>query len=224
MPVLNLSALETSIREAITATNHAGHTLYQRRDHLTHEGLRAEWERLAGPTRKLVEKFTRELEAIKTAAGKIEEYERAELLRPVPVTGLTAAQEATVARLMARPSFAATESVTATITPHLSTVIATVLVEEIQARNDTVTDSFISGVLAAESTLYADAVKIAQRMPTVIGQLRHAISELEKATQFDVSVNGHAADAHARPGHYLVSIHLEFEEPVKIGTDGNIHV
>lgn len=223
MPVLNLSDFEARINSAIAAANHAGHQLYQRRENLTETGLRAEWDRLSAEHREAVAKFKSELTEINNAASKIEGYERDQLLQPTALGN--PAEEAAVARLMQRPSFGSLETFADLIRPHLGTRVAGLITQEVQARNTEVTDEFISAVLAQESSLFEDAMTVVNALPTAIGQLRTAVNELEKATRFEVSVNGHPIDGSSRPGAYLQPIAVSgLASPIRISTEGNLHV
>lgn len=220
----NLVALDSRIRATITTLNSEALRLHGRRNELTEEGLRNQWKAVAERHTPAVEEIAREVAEAAAALEKVEEYEVENLLPTAPATGLTAAQELTIARVLNRPGAYEVEALPTVIRPYLGTVIAGVIVEEIKLRNESITDEVVASVLARESVLYSDAVKAVREGQTIIGILSQGLQAVRHALSFD-NVNGHEVTAAARPGAYLPSLQKTYGEDVRfsLSADGNIY-
>lgn len=227
MAIHDLFATEKKIRTALDEIAKHGLGLHGRKSQYSLEGLRAEWEKLTKGQASRATALAAEVEAIAQAVDKIEGYERAHLLPPV--TTPTAAQELTVARLVARPGFAKElADVGPIIRPYLGTLTATVLVEELQARNKYITEGFIGGVLKDESLMYASTMQAAAHAPTAVGMLRAGVKQLRHALDLETSVIGHPVDSNARPGHHTrwlpLSTVYKPESGLKVNDQGNFNL
>lgn len=222
MATHDLLKIDSQIRATIAVLNAEGLRLHGRSTDLTEEGKRKEWERLTAKHPQQIATITAEVEAVAAALEKVEDYERDHLLRPVPEVGLNAAQELRVARLLARPGAYELEALPQGIRPHLETVIATVLVEEIQAYNPNVSDAYVSEVLAQESHLYKEALKNRKHGYGALDVLRQGLRDLDTALDFS-NVNGAPLDNPHRPGQFLTPMDSIFSS-FKIADNGNTHL
>lgn len=221
MTIYDLIKIDNEIRATIAVINAEGHRLYGKSSELTQEGKRKEWERITAKYPAQIDAITAKIDAIALAVDKVEPHERDALLRPVG-SGLTAAQELAIARLLARPGAYEMEKFAATIGPHLETTTATVMVEEIQAHNPQVDDNFVSAVLAQESRFYKEALESANHVSVALGVLRQGLTELTKALDFS-TVNGSDLHNPHRAGVFLTPLDSMFNS-LKIADTGNVHI
>lgn len=224
MTIYNLFQLDARIRATIATINAASLQLHGRRNELTSEGLRKQWEAVTAKFTPQVDQIAAEVEGVAAALEKVTDYEIGQLLPPVPAAGLNAAQELAVARLLGRPGVLEIEALPEVIRPVIETPVATVMVEEIQLRNESVTDEYVTTILSEESALFAGALRGVQDGRNILGVLRQGVVALRNALEFG-NVTGHDIDSHARPGAFIPSLQEMYGENAQftIGDDGNTH-
>lgn len=224
MTVYNLFQIDSRIRATITTINSEALRLHGRRADLTEQGLRTQWEQVTAKFAPQVDQIAAEVEEVAAALDKVTDYEVEHLLPEVPAAGLTAAQELRVARVLDRPGALEIENLPGVIRQHLQSPVATTLVEEIQLRNESVTDAYVTTILSEESALFAGALRGVQDGRNILGVLRQGVAALRNAVAIS-NVNGHEIDSHARPGSFIPSLQEMFGEGAQftIGDDGNVH-
>lgn len=225
MAVHDLIKLDARIRATISTINTEGLSLHARRADLTDEGLRKQWDRIVAKYTPQVEEIAAQVEEAAAALDNVHGRELEALLPTVPDAGLTAAQELRVARLLDRPGVLELEALPTLIRPHLETPVATVLVEEVQARNPNVTEEYVTAILAEESSLFEEAHRAAQDGRTIVGVLRQGVEELRKALDV-ANVSGAALDSQNRPGQFLLNLQQAYGEGVQLSVSdkGDIRV
>lgn len=176
--------VETALIESIAEIGVAWDGLRERKDAYTADGLRTEWERVTLEPRARIEKARDTLDMYEEALSLIAGAERRRLLPAAPAAGYDMTTELAAARVVGRAGKWEHSRLVAALEPLAGTPAASLIVEELQAR-ELITPETVESVLMGNDR-YAAVAKFHHTLLTGLNaSLRVTLREAERATRVE---------------------------------------
>lgn len=204
--------IETRLRALIGEYEVAWSRFATRRDDYTREGLVKAFGDATKSTAAKLNAARAELEDYAAGIDMVIPAERARVLPPAPAGGYTSTQELAAARVLGRHVDWDIRTYVAAVEPMAGTPTATLITEELAARNR-LTDGAEDVLLRTVSERYAAATKLVQLMLAGLrGPLKSAVREVERAGNPETWFNHHS-----EPGRHLLSL-SDAHGPLRLDT------
>ncbi|NLA55118.1 MAG: hypothetical protein GX859_02285 [Corynebacterium humireducens] len=212
MTIIDPFKIETNLHTIIAQYRAAWDRLAPIRDDYTPEGLAKSFATSTASTTAKLNAARAELEDYAAGIDMVIPAERARVLPPAPTGGYTSTQELAAARILGRHVDWDISTYVAAVEPMAGTPTATLITEELAARNR-LADGAEDVLLHTVSERYAAATKLVQLMMTGLnGPLMSLVREAERAANVETWFSNHS-----EPGRHLVSL-SDAHGPLRLDT------